>query len=130
MFFMLQKEVADRIVAPPGGADYGRLSVMAQAFFECNALFHVRPEAFLPVPRVDSTVVHLRRRAVAPCDFLVLERVVAATFVHRRKMLRHTLGRHFPPKALQTLGIRDSDRPEAVSVGQFIALAHIVGARA
>lgn len=123
MIFMLQKEVADRIVAPPGGPDYGRLSVMAQAFFECDSLFDVRPESFFPVPRVQSSVVRLRRKTLAPCDFRSLEQVVASAFIHRRKMLRHTLGRRFSNETLLALGIRDSDRPETVTVGQFIALA-------
>ncbi len=90
--FMLQKEVVDRIVAPHGVADYGRLGVMLQAFNHVERLFGVPPEAFDPPPRVDSSVVRMRPR-VQPLvrDRQSLERLLAVAFGQRRKMLRGTL---------------------------------------
>jgi len=123
MCFMLQKEVADHLVARPGTADYGRLAVMTQAFCEAAVVLQVPPTAFAPPPRVDSSVVMLRPHEVPPCSFGTLEKIVAEAFLHRRKMLRQTLGRRFPHEVLAALGIPLTDRPENVSVQQFLALA-------
>lgn len=123
MCFMLQKEVADRLVACPGTADYGRLAVMTQAFCEAAVVLQVPPSAFAPPPRVDSSVVILRPLETPPCSFEILERIVAEAFMHRRKMLRQTLGRRYSPEVLGSLGIPLTDRPENVSVQQFIGLA-------
>ena len=90
--FMLQKEVVDRIVAPHGVADYGRLGVMLQAFNHVERLFGVPPEAFDPPPRVDSSVVRMRPRTQPLVrDRASLERLLAVAFGQRRKMLRGTL---------------------------------------
>jgi len=90
--FMLQKEVVDRIVADPGGADYGRLGVLLQAHCAVERLFDVPPAAFDPPPRVDSSVVRLVPLARPRVrDTASLERLLAAGFGQRRKMLRGTL---------------------------------------
>ncbi len=123
MCFMLQKEVADRLVAHPATADYGRLAVMTQAFCEAAVVLEVPPTAFAPPPRVESSVVMLRPLAEPPCSFEILEKIVAEAFLHRRKMLRQTLARRFAPETLNGLGITLTDRPENVSVQQFIGLA-------
>jgi 16S rRNA (adenine1518-N6/adenine1519-N6)-dimethyltransferase len=123
MCFMLQKEVADRLIAHPGTSDYGRLAVMTQAFCEAAVVLQVPPTAFAPPPRVDSSVVMLRPHETPPCSFETLEKIVAEAFLHRRKMLRQTLGRRFSPEVLGSLGIPVTDRPENISVQQFIALA-------
>lgn len=122
MCFMVQKEVAARMTAAPGSGAYGRLSVLTQAFCEASIVLDVPPEAFSPAPKVDSSVVYLR--PLAPrCTFTALESVVAQAFVHRRKMLRHTLGQRYAASMLETLGIRLTDRPENVTLSQYIALA-------
>ena len=128
MCFMLQKEVAERLVATPNQADYGRLSVMTQAFCTASIAFDVPPSAFAPPPRVESSVVILRPHSVAACPFEKLESVVAAAFTHRRKMLRHTLARRYDSVTLAALQISTTDRPENVTVAQFVALANQLGA--
>ncbi|MBM3571924.1 MAG: 16S rRNA (adenine(1518)-N(6)/adenine(1519)-N(6))-dimethyltransferase RsmA, partial [Alphaproteobacteria bacterium] len=83
---MFQKEVADRLTASPGGADYGRLSVFAQLCAVPRRLFDIPPSAFTPPPRVVSTVVSLTPPRRAPRDLASLEAVSAAAFGQRRKM--------------------------------------------
>ncbi|MGD9602082.1 MAG: 16S rRNA (adenine(1518)-N(6)/adenine(1519)-N(6))-dimethyltransferase RsmA [Gammaproteobacteria bacterium] len=122
MCFMLQREVAERMCALPGTAAYGRLSVLTQAFCTATMLLEVPPQAFTPPPKVDSRVILLRPHP-APCAFDALEKVVAQAFAHRRKMLRHTLGRQFDAATLAALGIALTDRPEDVTVAQYVALA-------
>ena len=122
---MLQKEVAMRIAAPVGSKDYGRLSVMAQFIATPRLLFDVPPGAFSPPPKVDSTILHLTRRAHEECDLEALERVTRAAFGNRRKMLRQSL------KTLRTdavawcesAGIDPTRRAETLSVAEFVGLA-------
>src|SRR5690606_18683134 len=93
--FMLQREMIDRMVARPGTADYGRLSVMLQARYRMEKLFDVPPEAFDPPPRVVSSVVRmvpLPADRPRPLSDAALEQVVARAFSQRRKMLRRSLG--------------------------------------
>jgi 16S rRNA (adenine1518-N6/adenine1519-N6)-dimethyltransferase len=129
---MFQKEVALRLVAMPGSKDYGRLSVMTQWCAEPHLLFDINPRAFVPPPKVTSTVVQIVPRATpqAPCAREALERVVAAAFGQRRKMLRA------PLKALgvdvgtllETSGIEPTERAENLTVAQFAALARAFAA--
>jgi 16S rRNA (adenine1518-N6/adenine1519-N6)-dimethyltransferase len=122
--FMLQKEVVDRIVSAPGIADFGRLSVMMQAFFTVEKLFDVPPEAFDPPPRVMSSVVRLRPRAVSlAADIATLERLMAAAFAQRRKMLRGTLLPWLREQGLDLeqvgLALEPTARPEEISVERW-----------
>jgi 16S rRNA (adenine1518-N6/adenine1519-N6)-dimethyltransferase len=124
---MFQKEVALRLVAPPGGKDYGRLSVMTQWNAEPRLLFDISPKAFTPPPKVTSTLVRIAPRAMppAPCERKDLERVVAAAFGQRRKMLRaalKTLGVD-TGALLEKSGIEPTERAERLTVEQFVALA-------
>ncbi|MCR9108688.1 16S rRNA (adenine(1518)-N(6)/adenine(1519)-N(6))-dimethyltransferase RsmA [uncultured Marivita sp.] len=124
---MFQKEVAERIVAQPGSKAYGRLAVLAQWRCDAQIAMHLPPEAFNPPPKVSSAVVHLRALP-APrfeADPKVLERVVAAAFNQRRKMLRASL-KALSPKIeehLNAVGIAPTERAERVSVEGFCALA-------
>ncbi|VFR46520.1 SSU rRNA (adenine(1518)-N(6)/adenine(1519)-N(6))-dimethyltransferase [plant metagenome] len=124
--FMLQREVIDRMVAVPGDADYGRLSVMLQTRYRMTKLFDVPPEAFEPPPRVVSSVV---RMVPLPADRLrakseaALEQVVARAFAQRRKMLRRGLADWADDIDWDALGIAPTARAETLSVAQFIALA-------
>ena len=127
MHFMLQREVVERMVAVPGSSAFGRLSVMLQYRFGMEALLQVPPEAFDPVPRVDSTVVRLIPR---PAEELVArdERrfaaLVAAAFAQRRKMLRNSLGGLVEDAQLAALGLASSCRAEELSVADFVRLAN------
>ena len=127
---MFQKEVAQRIVAQPGSKAYGRLAVLAQ--WRCNAqiAMHLPPEAVTPPPKVSSAVVHLKAllQPKFAADPKVLERVVAAAFNQRRKMLRASLksvSSHIEDH-LNDAGIAPTERAEQVSVEGFCALARSV----
>ena len=122
---MFQREVAERIVAEPGSKTYGRLGVMAGWRTEASILFDVSPRAFTPAPKVTSSVVRLVPRASPlAADASTLERVTAAAFGQRRKMLRQslkTLGVD-PQTLLAEAGIDGTRRAEEIDVAGFIAL--------
>ena len=124
---MFQREVAERLVAQPRSPAYGRLSVLVQWLCEAKILFDIPPQAFTPPPKVTSSVVRLTPRAapLAPADKPVLERVTAAAFGQRRKMLRSSLkSLGVPVEALLAVaGIAGTARAEELSVVQFCALA-------
>jgi 16S rRNA (adenine1518-N6/adenine1519-N6)-dimethyltransferase len=130
---MLQKEVVERLVAGPDGDAYGRLSVAAQWRWTARRLFDVAPGAFSPPPAVVSAVVELRPRAepLAPADAATLERVTAAAFGKRRKMLRQSLrSLGLDAGALcAAAGIDPTRRAETLSIPEFCALARAVSAR-
>jgi 16S rRNA (adenine1518-N6/adenine1519-N6)-dimethyltransferase len=123
---MFQKEVAERIVAMPGGKDYGRLSVLCQYVCEARKLFDVNRAAFTPPPKVTSSIVQLvPRPRPLPVAIAALETVTAAAFGQRRKMLRASL-RSLTPEAeslLAAAGIDSSLRAEQVDVAGFVRLA-------
>lgn len=127
MTLMFQKEVAQRLSAAPGEPAYGRLAVAAQ--WRCNVrrLFDIAPSAFTPPPKVVSTVVELVPRAepLAPADPAILERVTAAAFGQRRKMLRSSLKSLGidPAALLARTGIEPTRRAEELSIEAFCALA-------
>jgi len=125
LVLMFQREVADRIVAGPGGKSYGRLSVLVGWRSQARILFDVSPTAFVPAPKVRSSVVSLvPRQTPLACDLLALERVTAAAFGQRRKMLRQSLKRLGPDPAtlLAAAGIDPTARAEEISVPGFVAL--------
>jgi 16S rRNA (adenine1518-N6/adenine1519-N6)-dimethyltransferase len=126
LVLMFQREVAERIVAPPGGKNYGRLSVLAGWRTEARIMFDVNPSAFVPPPKVVSSVVRLvpRARPLA-CDRGLLERVTAAAFGQRRKMLRQSLKSlgADPLALLASADIVDTARAEEIPVEGFVALA-------
>ncbi len=120
---MFQKEVADRLVAAPGEQAYGRLSVVAQWLCVTTREFNIDRLAFLPPPKVTSTVMTLvpRPLPIAPASFGALEAVTAAAFGQRRKMLRSSLRRlGLRP---ERIGIDPTRRAEELSVDEFCALA-------
>ncbi len=128
---MFQREVAERLVAAPRSPAYGRLSVLVQWLCEAKILFDIPPRAFTPVPKVISSVVRLVPRAapVAPADKPTLERVTAAAFGQRRKMLRSSLKSLGAPveALLAEAGVAATARAEELSVGEFCALARATG---
>jgi len=130
---MLQKEVVERLAAAPDSAAYGRLSVAAQWRWQVRRLFDVAPSAFSPPPSVVSAVAELRPRAapLADADAKTLERVVAAAFGQRRKMLRQSLkSLGGDPLALcAQANIDATRRAETLSVPEFCALARAFSAR-
>jgi 16S rRNA (adenine1518-N6/adenine1519-N6)-dimethyltransferase len=129
---MFQREVAERLVAAPRSPAYGRLSVLVQWLCEPKILFDLPPRAFVPPPKVTSSVVALIPRAapLAPASKPVLERVTAAAFGQRRKMLRSSLKTLGVPveKLLAATGIATTTRAEELSVAEFCALARALEA--
>ncbi|WP_374636207.1 16S rRNA (adenine(1518)-N(6)/adenine(1519)-N(6))-dimethyltransferase RsmA [Paracoccus sp. (in: a-proteobacteria)] len=124
---MFQKEVAERIVARPGGKAYGRLAVLAQWRSDARIVMTLPPEAFVPAPKIHSAVVHLTALPEPryPADPAVLNRVVAAGFNQRRKMLRASLKGLHPriEELLLEAGIAPTARAEEIGLEQFCALA-------
>ena len=132
MHFMLQKEVVDRMVAAPGGPEYGRLSVMLQYRFAMERLFVVPPGAFDPPPKVDSAIVRLTPRPEDSLDARspeLMARLVAAAFGQRCKMLRNTLRDYASAADLEAVGMAPTGRAEEQPVGRFVSLANRIAER-
>lgn len=129
MYFMLQKEVVERMAASPGSKAYGRLSVMLQYYCEVEHLFDVPPKAFDPEPKVDSAIVRLIPHTSSPFDLIALEdleRIVASAFAMRRKTLTNNLKGIISVNELTDLGIDGSKRPEQISVAEYVQLAKFI----
>ena len=128
---MFQREVAERIVARPGTGAYGRLSVLAQWRARARIAFEVNPAAFTPPPKVTSAVVHVvPAEPMAEVSPKMLERVVAAAFAQRRKMLRQSLKTRMrePLPVLEAAGIDPERRAETLTIAEFLALARVAEA--
>jgi len=118
---MFQKEVAMRVSNPPGGKEYGILSVLIQAWYEVEYLFTVHEDEFIPPPKVKSGVIRMKRNGVHDlgCDEAMFKKVVKTAFNQRRKTLRNSI------KSLLPLGFENDLlqlRPEQLSVAQFVQL--------
>ena len=128
MHFMLQKEVVDRMAAEPGNKDYGRLSIMCQYYCDVEFLFEVGPACFRPAPKVDSAIVRLVPHTILPFvaeDPALLDKLVKTAFQQRRKTLRNALKLWLPDAAaLAQLAIDPQQRPENLSVRDYVALAN------
>jgi 16S rRNA (adenine1518-N6/adenine1519-N6)-dimethyltransferase len=126
MVLMFQREVAERIVARENEEAYGRLGVLANWRCETKILFDIAPSAFVPQPKVTSSVVRLvPRPAPEPCDRRTLEQITAAAFGQRRKMLRQSL-KSLPADPARLAAAADVDptrRAETIAVSGFVAMA-------
>jgi 16S rRNA (adenine1518-N6/adenine1519-N6)-dimethyltransferase len=121
---MLQREVVARMAAPPGGKDYGRLTIMLTPLFEVQRLFDVGPGAFQPPPKVWSAVVRLRRRVTPLFEVSPhYAQLVAAAFSQRRKTLRNALGGFLTREEIAACGIDPGARPETLTPQNFNTLA-------
>jgi 16S rRNA (adenine1518-N6/adenine1519-N6)-dimethyltransferase len=129
---MLQREVAERMVASPGGKEYGRLSVLLQMFLDLSIRFFIPPSAFFPSPKVESAVVHMvwkEKPMVDKRDEEWFIKVVKASFGHRRKTLANAL-KHSElslPDSIESrmgkVGIDPRRRPETLTIEEFARLA-------
>jgi 16S rRNA (adenine1518-N6/adenine1519-N6)-dimethyltransferase len=121
MVGMFQKEVADRVVAPPGSKTYGVISVLVQAYYEGKTIIDVAPGSFSPPPKVQSSVIRLVRKEnyTLPCDDRLFRNVVKTAFNQRRKMLRNTLKPLFKEESLMD-DPYFTQRPEQLSVQDFV----------
>ena len=131
LVLMFQREVADRLVAAPNSKSYGRLTVLTQWRAVPRKLFDINPSAFVPAPKVTSTLVELTPRpSPLACDRIALERVTAAAFGQRRKMLRQSLKAlgGDPAPLLAAAGIEPTARAEDIAIEGFVALARAIAA--
>jgi 16S rRNA (adenine1518-N6/adenine1519-N6)-dimethyltransferase len=130
MTLMFQKEVAERVVAAPGSRAYGRLSVISQWRTDASIAFDVDPRAFTPPPKVMSSIVHMTPKVMGPDDppLHAVEKVTAAAFGQRRKMLRASLKQVFqdPEAICEQVGIKPTERAERLTVDDFLALARLI----
>ncbi len=127
MHFMLQKEVVERITAPPGSKTYGRLSVMIQAYCRADTLLRIGPGAFTPPPKVESAFLRLTPLRPLPAPVLepaYLSLLVAKAFAQRRKTLRNSLKGLVGVELLTAQGLDPGQRAEELSVETFVHLAN------
>ena len=125
---MLQLEVVQRICAQPGSKTYGRLSIMVQYQCEAVQLFTVPPEAFEPVPKVDSAIIYLkplRQFCGGDIPVAALRTIVTQAFSQRRKTISNTLKNMVSVGALEQLGIDLKQRPETISVEQYVEITKV-----
>lgn len=125
MLFMLQKEMAERIIAGPGEKNRGRLGIMIQLFCETEMALYVPPESFMPAPKVDSAVIYLKARKhplITPEEMPAMSNMLAQAFSKRRKTLRNSIGKLIGTEAIQAAGVDDAMRPEALDLAEWAAL--------
>jgi len=128
MCFMLQREVVERICAQPGNKTYGRLSIMLQHQCQAELLFIVPPEAFDPIPKVESAIIYLRplkQPVGGEVDLTALSKVVTKAFNQRRKRIANTLKNMISVEDIIATGIDPEQRPETVSVEQYVELTRV-----
>jgi len=129
MYFMLQKEVVERLAAKPGSSNYSRLSVMSQYHFKISPLFLVPPESFNPRPKVDSAIVCLQPYNTKPVnveDEKAFASLVTQAFSQRRKTIRNVLKKICTPEQLEAAGIDPGQRPQEFNLQQFADLSNIL----
>jgi 16S rRNA (adenine1518-N6/adenine1519-N6)-dimethyltransferase len=125
---MFQKEVADRLCAPPGSRTYGISSVLAQAWYDMELLFYVEPTSFIPPPKVRSAVIRMKRNTVGAlaCDEALFFQVVKTAFNQRRKTLHNAL-KGFEPLRNGVPPQFASLRAERLSVADFVTITQACG---
>lgn len=130
-YFMMQREVANRITAAPGSHDWSPISIVAQLHFDLTCCFEVPPQAFTPIPEVVSAFVELRPMPLrTDVDFAALDKVVRASFQQRRKQLINNLVPNLLPdsetakRVFQFLGLKETVRAEELSIDQFCKLTN------
>jgi len=129
MYFMLQKEVVQRLAAKPDTSNYSRLSVMAQYYFQVDALFLVPPESFDPMPKVESAIVRLvphKNKPVAVADEKAFAKLVTQAFSQRRKTLRNVLKGSCTAAQLESVGIDPSSRAQSLNLQQFADIYNVI----
>ena len=129
---MLQREVVARMVAPPHGPDYGRLSVMLQYRFRIDPILAVPAAAFRPAPKVESAVarmVPLQRGEKERCDEILFAKVVARAFMQRRKTLRNSLRAYLENEDFAALELNPEARAQQLSVADFVKVTNYVARR-
>lgn len=131
MYFMLQLEVVERMVAPHSTSNYGRLSIMSQYYCEMYKLFDVAPSAFIPQPKITSAILQLipHTQHVQIDDLGLFQALVTRAFSQRRKTLRNALKPYLTDVEMHSLDIPASQRPETIPGAQYIQCANYLSAR-
>lgn len=132
MYFLLQKEVVDRLTATPYHKEYGRLSILLQYYCDIRALFTVEPTAFYPIPKVQSTFVRLVPYSTPPFPptrFSQLQEVTRTAFNQRRKTLSNALKVYLSTQDFIALNIDPTLRPEALSIEDFVRISNFIDDR-
>ncbi len=133
MVFMLQLEVVQRMAAGVGDKNYGRLGLMLQYFCEIEHLFNVPSTAFTPQPKVSSAIVRLRpyrKLPIAAKDVSILQNVIRTAFNQRRKTLRNSLKTLVSDEVFATMSINTSQRPENLSLADYVAISDAISSQA
>ena len=130
MVFMIQKEVADRLTAQPGGKEYGPLAIWSQLNYDVKNIKNVSPTCFMPAPKVWSAVVRFEKRAVPLADvpdYARFKALIKLAFTQRRKQIGSNLRKNAPEffERLEACGIDPATRPEQISIPQWAALARL-----
>ena len=127
---MLQREVANRIISPPGNRTYGILSVFLQSYYTVEKIMDIPPEVFSPPPKVWSSVIRLQRNQIdqLDCNEKSFRRVVKTSFQMRRKTLRNALKGLNLPASIRSLEVMDK-RAEQLSVDDFVSLTNLIESR-
>ena len=123
-YIMMQKEVADRLNAEVNTKAYGRLTVVVGAYLDIDLCFNIKPDVFIPKPKVDSAIVRFTKKdcpLIKDDDYMRFNKIVSAAFSQRRKMLRNTLQGWDIPEAVQE-DIDFTRRPEALTIDEFISM--------
>lgn len=128
MVFMVQKEVADRLIAQPGSKAYGPLAIWSQLNYEVKNIKHVSPTCFMPAPKVWSAVVRFEKRETPlaeVADYARFKRLVKTAFTQRRKQIGSNLRKNLPEffHGLEYAGIEPTTRPEQITIEQWAAIA-------
>jgi 16S rRNA (adenine1518-N6/adenine1519-N6)-dimethyltransferase len=129
MVGMFQREVARRVVSPPGSKEYGIISVLIQAFYDVEYLFTVDENEFQPPPKVKSAVIRLTRNSIThlDCDEVLFKRVIKMGFNQRRKTLRNSLKTLILEREISTEHVLFTKRPEQLGVDEFVELTLLFG---
>ncbi len=132
MVFMMQREVADRLAAAPGGKTYGPLAIWSQLNYDVQNIKNVSPSCFMPKPKVWSAIVRFEKRATSLAtvqDYARFKKLVKLCFSQRRKQIGSILRKNAPEflKPLETVGINPAARPEQITIEQWAALARFPG---
>lgn len=129
MHFMMQKEVTQRLTATVGSHHYGRLSVMAQYYCHNEIVFNVAPQAFRPIPQVDSAIIRMiprQQHIIVPKDQYLFSETVKEAFTHRRKTLRNALKNKVSSEVFKQLHIDSKRRPQEISIEDFIRISNAI----
>ena len=132
MVFMIQKEVADRLTAQPGGKEYGPLAIWSQLNYDVKNIKNVSPTCFMPAPKVWSAVVRFEKRAVPLADvpdYARFKKLIKLAFTQRRKQIGSNLRKNSPEffQGLEKCGINPAIRPEQIPIEQWAALSSTTG---